>query len=93
VKEWRQLQDFMRPYAKAASVVPSLALRNDVAVVATTVPRYAGYLVASGGAAVALVRPFSELVSPVVRDPFIKNWLGSPLLSAFWPACQWHHCS
>jgi hypothetical protein len=75
VEEWRRLQDYMRPYAKAASVIPSIALRNDVAVVATTVPRYARDLVASGGAASALLRPFSDLISGVVRDPFIKNWL------------------
>ena len=65
----------MRPYATAASVVPATAIRNDPAVLLTTLGRYAGDLVASGGKSAALVQPFSKLVAGVVHDPFIKNWL------------------
>ena len=75
VAEWRRLQEFMRPYAAAASVVPATAIRSDAAVLATTAARYGGALLASGGKAAALVKPFSELIEGVVKDPFIRNWL------------------
>ena len=65
----------MRPYATAASVVPATAIRNDPAVLVTTLGRYAGDLFASGGKSAQLVGPFSELIKDVVKDPFIKNWL------------------
>ena len=48
MQEWRQLQDFMRPYASAASVVPATAIRNDPAVLLTTLGRYFGDLVSTG---------------------------------------------
>jgi hypothetical protein len=65
----------MRPFAAAASVVPATALRVDAAVLATTLVRYPGALLASGGRGAQLVQPFSGLIDGVVKDPFIKNWL------------------
>jgi hypothetical protein len=75
VAEWRRLQDFMRPYATAAPVIPATAIRSDPAVLLTTLMRYGGDVLASGGKSAQLVKPFSELIEGVVTDPFIKNWL------------------
>jgi len=65
----------MRPYAKAASVIPPSAIRADPGVLLTAVARYLPDLLSSGGAASSLVQPYSKLVEGVVSDPFIRNWL------------------
>lgn len=75
VREWKHLQDFMKPYAAAASAVPPAAIRADLGAAATALARYTPSLLAHGGRAAQLVQPFGTLVEGVVRDPFIKNWL------------------
>lgn len=75
VREWKQLQEYMKPYAAAASAVPPAAIRADLGAAATALARYSPSLLTHGGRAGQLVQPFSDLVKGIVRDPFIKNWL------------------
>jgi hypothetical protein len=75
VEEWKRLQEFMRPYAAAASALPPVALRGDAGAAATAVARFAPRLLRHGGRASSLLQPFGSLVDGVVRDEFIKNWL------------------
>lgn len=100
VREWKYLQEFMKPYAAAASAVPPAAIRADIGAAATALARYTPALLSHGGRASQLVQPFGALVQGVVRDPFIKNWLdllcfllsGLPangtIAAEVWPPCM-----
>ncbi len=72
--EWQQLQRVMEPYAKAATALPSLALRFDLGA-AITLGKFAPAFLRSAGDAIALAGPFSKIMDKNVKDPFVKNWL------------------
>ena len=74
VKEWRELQRVMTPYADAAVAIPSAALRFDLGAV-KTVGKFAPSLVKHFFNVSKLTGPFSSIMDRVVTDPFIRNWL------------------
>ncbi|EFN55141.1 hypothetical protein CHLNCDRAFT_35537 [Chlorella variabilis] len=76
VQEWRRLQEFIRPLAVAATMLPPVAFRQDAGAAFTAIARYLPHLLSNGGAALKLSGPFSKVLDEAgVRDPFIKNWL------------------
>ena len=74
VKEWRELQRVMAPYADAAIAIPSAALRLDLGAV-KTVGKFAPSLIKHFFKVSKLTGPFSSIMDGVVTDPFIRNWL------------------
>ena len=74
VKEWRELQRVMTPYADAAIALPSAALRFDLGAV-KTVGKFAPSLLKHFFNVFKLTGPFSSIMDEVVTDPFIRNWL------------------
>ena len=74
VKEWRELQRVMAPYADAAIAIPSAALRFDLGAV-KTVGKFAPSLIKHFFNVSKLTGPFSSIMDGVVTDPFIRNWL------------------
>lgn len=74
VQEWRQLQQVMEPYARAATGIPPAALRGDwgaVFTLARYAPRMAEHLLRIR----KLTGPFSQIRQEVIQDPFLHNWL------------------
>ena len=74
VQEWRQLQQIMEPYGRAAMGIPPAALRGDWGVVRTLIPyasRMAEHLFRIG----KLTGPFSQIMDEAVQDPFLCHWL------------------
>jgi hypothetical protein len=61
VAEWQQLQRDMRPLAQASALMPPAALRADAGVLVTALARYLPSLLQSGGAAMQLTGPFSNV--------------------------------
>ena len=59
VAEWQQLQRIMEPYAKAATALPSLALRFDLGAV-FTLGEFAPAFLQSAGDAIALALAFQQ---------------------------------
>lgn len=74
VREWRELQRVMEPYAKAAIALPPAALRLDLGAV-LTVGRFLPSLFQNATNVFKLTGPFSNIMNDVIKDPFIKNWL------------------
>ncbi|MGB3759130.1 MAG: NAD(P)/FAD-dependent oxidoreductase [Rivularia sp. (in: cyanobacteria)] len=74
VKEWRELQRVMAPYADAAIALPSAALRFDLGALQTT-GKFAPSLLKHFFNVFKLTGPFSSIMDEVVTDPFIRNWL------------------
>jgi carotene isomerase len=74
VKEWRQLQQVMAPYAQAAISLPPAALRFDFGAVKTITP-FLPNLVKNTVNVFKLTGAFSRIMDEVVTDPFIRNWL------------------
>jgi hypothetical protein len=60
-KEWRALQEHMRPLASAAAMLPPAAMRADPGVLLTAVARYLPALLANGANAAQLTGPFSKV--------------------------------
>ncbi|KAG2491890.1 hypothetical protein HYH03_009842 [Edaphochlamys debaryana] len=76
VAEWRRLQEYMRPLAKAAALMPPAAFRYDPGVLLTAIGRYLPSLLMSGGDAAKLSGPFTTVLEGAkIQDPFIRNWL------------------
>lgn len=61
VAEWKQLQVDMRPLAQASALMPPAAFRADVGVLVTALARYFPSLLQSGGNALKLTGPFSNV--------------------------------
>lgn len=75
-EEWRRLQEFMRPLAAAATMLPPVALRQDAWALRTAALRYLPQLLANGAATSKLTGPFSKVLDDAgIRDPFTRNWL------------------
>ena len=74
VREWRELQRVMEPYAKAAIALPPAALRLDLGAV-LTVGRFLPSLFQNATNVFKLTGSFSNIMNDVIKDPFIKNWL------------------
>ncbi|KAL4428146.1 hypothetical protein ABPG75_002235 [Micractinium tetrahymenae] len=75
-EEWRRLQEFMRPLAAAATMLPPVAFRQDAGALRTAALRYLPQLLSNGAGAMQLTGPFSKLLDAAgIRDPFTRNWL------------------
>ncbi|TAG01873.1 MAG: NAD(P)/FAD-dependent oxidoreductase [Oscillatoriales cyanobacterium] len=70
--EWQKLQRVMEPYAKAATALPSMALRFDLGAV-FTLGQFAPAFLQSAGDAIALAGPFSRIMDANVKDPFVST--------------------
>ncbi len=74
VREWRKLQDTMKPLADAVNAIPPLAIRYDWAAAIAVFPYLARTLWQTPNI-IRLTGAFSNIMNEVVRDPFIRNWL------------------
>ncbi|HAZ47106.1 MAG TPA: carotene isomerase, partial [Cyanobacteria bacterium UBA11371] len=74
VREWRELQRVMEPFAKAAIAIPPAALRLDLGAV-FTIGRFLPSLFQNATNVFKLTGSFSNIMNDVIKDPFIKNWL------------------
>ncbi|KAK9868340.1 hypothetical protein WJX84_009761 [Apatococcus fuscideae] len=75
VADWKRLQTAMEPYTKAAAAVPSMALRQDPAAAITLLGRYLPSLFSSGTSSARLIKPASEVLDEVTKNPFIRHWM------------------
>ena len=75
VAEWKRLQTFMEPLARASVALPPAAFRQDFGAVLTAGKFLPNALESMSPEALKLTGSFSNLVQDVVKDPFIKNWL------------------
>ena len=75
VSEWRALQQFMEPLAKASVALPPASFRSDPGVVLTAGKYLPNALGSLSPAALGLTGSFRDLVKGVVKDEFIVNWL------------------
>ena len=74
VREWRKLQDTMKPLSDAVNAIPPLAIRYDLAVAIATLQ----YLPATLWHVPNIIRltgAFGNIMNGVVKDEFIRNWL------------------
>lgn len=74
VAEWRELQRVMEPLARAATSMPTAAMRFDVGA-ALTAGRFVPALLRHGADVLKLMGPFGQIMDGVVKDPFTHNWL------------------
>eukprot|EP00271_Cylindrocystis_brebissonii_P000213 TRINITY_DN10250_c0_g1_i1.p1 TRINITY_DN10250_c0_g1~~TRINITY_DN10250_c0_g1_i1.p1 ORF type:complete len:673 (-),score=66.47 TRINITY_DN10250_c0_g1_i1:273-2291(-) len=72
LREWRELEQQIKPFAAAAAALPAAALRNDVGVVAT-LSRFLPGLVRTLPWAPQLLKPFSSIVDKTVSSPFLRH--------------------
>ena len=75
VREWKNLQEFMEPLARASVALPPAAFRQDLGALITAGKFLPNAMSSMSPEALKLTGPFSELVKDQVSDPFIKNWL------------------
>ena len=73
VAEWGQLYRASELYAKAATALPSLALRFDLGAVFTLA--ICACFPAKCWRRDRTCRPFSKIMDKNVKDPFVRNWL------------------
>jgi phytoene dehydrogenase-like protein len=74
VKEWQHLQQVMAPLAQAATAMPPAAFRYDMAA-PLTLGRFALPMLPHLLRLPKMLGAFSEVMAPVVQDPFIRHWL------------------
>ncbi|GBF96586.1 carotene isomerase [Raphidocelis subcapitata] len=74
-RDWARLQEVMKPLARAATLLPPVAIRFDPGVVVSALGRYLPQLLSGGADALKLTGPFSKILDGTVSDPFIKNWM------------------
>ena len=74
VKQWRKLQETMKPLADAVNAIPPLAIRYDWAAAIAVLP-YLPQTLWQTPNIIRLTGAFSNIMNEVVSDPFICNWL------------------
>lgn len=74
VRQWRNLQRVMKPYAEAAVAIPPAAIRLDLAAILTA-GRFLPSLAFQVGNVSKLTGSFGQIRDKVISDPFIQNWL------------------
>ncbi|MGK7953694.1 MAG: phytoene desaturase family protein [Crocosphaera sp.] len=74
VKEWRKLQQVMKPLAEASVALPPAAIRFDWNAI-LTMGKFAPSLLLKSNQVLKLTGPFSKIVNEVISDPFIRHWL------------------
>jgi carotene isomerase len=74
VAEWRSLQTVMEPLGKAAITLPPIAIRSDWGALLTTAP-FVPSLLRHTTLLPKLTAPFSQILTDLITDPFILNWL------------------
>jgi phytoene dehydrogenase-like protein len=74
VKEWRTLQQVMKPLASASVALPPAAIRFDLNAI-FTVGKFAPKLLTQLPQVLKLTGPFSNIADTVISDRFIRNWL------------------
>lgn len=76
VKEWRRLQEVMKPLSAAASTTPAVAIRLDAGAALTFLLRYLPQLATSGLDSLKLLRPFSEVLDKeCTPGSFVHNYM------------------
>lgn len=73
VKEWKELNEILKPVQKLSSAIPPLTLRSDPSVFLTLLP-HLGKLVAGASIAAQVEGPFKDISKKVVKDKFLENW-------------------
>ncbi|KAL3152692.1 hypothetical protein ABBQ38_012286 [Trebouxia sp. C0009 RCD-2024] len=74
LKQWKQLEDKMRPLQQGAALFPAAALRSDPGVVLSML-RFGPKLALTGLQAPTLTAPFAKVVDQVVTDPWLRKFL------------------
>ena len=73
-KQWRRLQEVMKPLGKASGAIPPGAFRYDLGAIFTLAP-YALSMLPYVFSASKLSGSFGKVMDEVVTDEFIRNWL------------------
>ena len=73
-RQWRKLQQVMKPLGEAAIAIPPAAFRYDLGAAITLTP-FAFSMVQYLFHAVKLTGSFGQIMDEVVSDRFIRNWL------------------
>ncbi|NEZ57862.1 phytoene desaturase family protein [Adonisia turfae] len=74
VREWRHLQQVMRPLGTAAIALPPAAMRFDLGAF-QTVRHFLPSLLQQGVHVAKLTGPFSRIMDGIVHDDFARHWL------------------
>jgi phytoene dehydrogenase-like protein len=77
VRQWKHLQEFMRPLAKAATMLPPTAFRFDPGAAVTVFARYLPQILTGGTDGLKLLGSFKKVLDEdgSITDPFIRNYL------------------
>ncbi|AUC60728.1 FAD-dependent oxidoreductase [Cyanobacterium sp. HL-69] len=73
-RQWRRLQEVMKPLGKASTAIPPGAFRYDLGAIFTLAP-YAVSMLPYVFSAGKLTGSFGKIMDEVVTDKFIRNWL------------------
>lgn len=73
-RQWCELEQRMKPLQKGASLFPAAAIRSDLGIIVTAMQLGPG-LLSTAFSAKQLTGPFSDIVDPVVTDPWLRNFL------------------
>ena len=75
LRQWRRLEEAMRPLQLGAASFPAAALRGDLGVILSCA-RFGPQMLSAGLVANKLTAPFGKLVqSAGVTDPWLLAWL------------------
>jgi|EP00970_Alexandrium_tamarense_P009881 phytoene dehydrogenase-like protein len=76
VQEWASLMKSMDPLAQAVDAMPTLALRADLGLLASTSQFLPNFAKLNPLQNLKLTKPFSNIINEAgVKDTFIRNWL------------------
>lgn len=73
-RQWRKLQEVMKPLGEASMAIPVQAFRYDLGAVFTLFPHFSS-MIPSLFSAKKLTGNFGAIMDEVVEDEFIRNWL------------------
>lgn len=73
-REWKKLEERMKPLQKGASLFPAAAIRSDPGIILTAA-RFGPAMLSTALLAGQLTSPFSNIVDECVKDPWLKNFL------------------
>lgn len=73
-RQWRKLQEVMKPLGEASMAIPVQAFRYDLGAVFTLFPHFSS-MIPYLFSAKKLTGNFGAIMDEVVEDEFIRNWL------------------
>jgi phytoene dehydrogenase-like protein len=73
MREWTQLNEYLKPIQQLAVAIPPLVLRSDPAVLLTLAPHF-GKLLKGAAVASKVEGSFLDVSKDIVNDPFLVNW-------------------